>query len=80
MPAVTVKLFAALQKFLPAGSTGRQAVLEIDEGATAGSVLESLGVGRGNAHLVMVNGEQKDWDAPLADGDSMTVFPPVSGG
>ena len=80
MPEVTVKLFAALQKFLPAGTKGRQAVLQIDDGATAGTVLESLGIARGSTHLVMVNGEQKDWDAPLSDGDAMTVFPPVSGG
>ena len=80
MPQVTVKLFATLQKFLPPGTTGRQAVVEFDEGATAGDVLQRLQVPRASAHLIMVNGEHASWEHPVADGDALTVFPPVAGG
>jgi len=29
---------------------------------------------------VAINDEMADWDAPLADGDSVLLFPPVAGG
>lgn len=77
---VTIKLFATLQKFLPPGARGRQAQVEVAAGATVGDVLAGLGVPRSSAHLIMVNGEHRAWEAPLADGDSVTVFPPVTGG
>lgn len=80
MPHVTVKLFALLQKYLPEGTRGRQAILPVPEGATVGEVLGGLGIERGSIHLVMVNGEQRGWETPLQDGDAVTVFPPVAGG
>ena len=77
---ITVKLFASLGKYLPPGSQGRTATLTVADGATVGSVLAALGVPQAAAHLIMVNGAHRTWDTPLADGDTLTVFPPVAGG
>ncbi len=60
--------------------------LEIDEGRTAGEVVrELLGECPGlqelkNPLLIAVNQEYADDDRPLSGGDTLAVFPPVSGG
>jgi len=77
---VTVKLFASLQQFLPAGSTSRQVKLDVTEGSNVGHVLTGLGVPKQNAHLIMINGQQAGWDDVLNEGDTLSVFPPVAGG
>jgi molybdopterin converting factor small subunit len=78
MPNVNVKLFAMLQKYLPAGK--RQAKVEVAEGATVAEALARLGVPAGSVHLIRVNGEQAEPGTVLHDGDSVSVFPPVAGG
>lgn len=80
MPNITLKLFASLQQYLPAGTTGRRTPHEVPEGATAGTVLHALGVPRESAHLIIVNGVQAEWDSPLCEGDTLSAFPPVAGG
>ena len=75
---VNVKLMAVLRSKLPPGGT---AALELEAGATVASLLERLGIGSGHVHLVMVNGAMEpDRQRLLADGDELTVFPPVAGG
>jgi molybdopterin converting factor small subunit len=74
---VHVKLMGALRNKLPGGA----AALEVDPGATVADVLDKAGVGGGHVHLVMVNGDMEmDRQRPVADGDELTVFPPVAGG
>jgi sulfur-carrier protein len=80
VPTVTVKLFATLQKFLPAGTKGRQAAIEIGEGTTVADLLRQLAIPHTSAHAIMVNGEHREPDATLSEGDSVTIFPPVAGG
>jgi molybdopterin converting factor small subunit len=80
MPRITLKLFASLQQYLPVGTRGRQAQVDVAVGETAGSVLERLGVPRDLAHLLLVNGQHRDWDTPVTEGDTLSVFPPVAGG
>jgi molybdopterin converting factor small subunit len=78
---VRVKLMAALRGKLPPGAQGGVAVLELEPGATVAAALERLGVPAGHVHLVMVNGRQEpDRTRALADGDELTVFPPMAGG
>lgn len=77
---VTVKLFASLGKYLPEGTKGRQAELTLAEGATVGDALTSLGVPREAAPVIMVNGASHSWETPLVGDETITVFPPVTGG
>ena len=74
---IRVKLMGTLRNKLPSGATA----LEVDAGTTVAAVLGRLGIDGGHVHLVMVNGEMEtERQRPLADGDELTVFPPVAGG
>lgn len=64
----------------------REALVELDDGATAGDLLSRLaadyeGFAEGVASVrVAVNNEYVDSDAPLSDNDEVAIIPPVSGG
>lgn len=78
---IRVKLMGALRSKLPPGSQGGTALLELESGATVAVALEKLGLAGGHVHLVLVNAAMEmDRSRPLADGDELTVFPPVAGG
>ena len=58
--------------------------INISDGATIGSLLAELGVAEELCHLVLVNGvfvppTQRKTTA-IAEGDVVSVWPPVSGG
>lgn len=84
MPMITVKLFASLTRYLPAGAVDNQAQLDLPEGETVGGVIRRLGLPREHCHLVLVNGGyippgERD-TAVLASGDALAMWPPVAGG
>ena len=78
---IEVKLFANLRKLLPPGSSGSKAKITLEEGATIATLIHYLHIPVELAQMVLVNGEQtREFDRPLADGDSVRIFPPVAGG
>jgi molybdopterin converting factor small subunit len=78
---VEVKLFANLRKLLPPGSSGGKTKLMLENGATLATVIQNLNIPVEMAQMVLVNGEQtREFDRPLADGDAVSIFPPVAGG
>lgn len=77
---IQVKLFATLRKYLPAEAVNKTAVLHLEEGQTVADALARLGVPASEAHLILVNGQNRAPDHPLAPGDVVSVFPPVAGG
>ena len=78
---VRVRLMASLRSKLPPGSQNGVADVSISEIGTVEDVLRQLGIAADHVHLVMVNGEsQPDQRRMLAEGDELTIFPPVAGG
>jgi sulfur-carrier protein len=78
---VRLKLFATLRKKLPPGSKAGQASLTLADGTTILDVIHQLDIPEDLAQMVLVNGEQtREFDQVLADGDSLSIFPPVAGG
>ena len=76
---IRVKLMGALRSKLP--DTHGSTQLELGSEVTVNSALEMLELSASRVHLVMVNGEMEhDRARPLADGDELTLFPPVAGG
>lgn len=78
---IEVKLFANLRKKLPPGSSGGKATLTLADGATLTTIINQLSIPMELAQMVLVNGEQtREFDRPLSEGDTVSIFPPVAGG
>ena len=82
---VTLKLYATLTDYLPAGARRENLVhREVDDSATIASLIEPLGIPARLVHLVLVNGVY----VPPADrasrtfheGDVLAIWPPIAGG
>jgi sulfur carrier protein ThiS len=81
---ITLKLYASLGQYLPAGAVKNEAGLDVADGTTAADVLRAYNVPEGMCHLVLINGSfvppgARD-TAALQDGDALAVWPPVAGG
>ncbi len=81
---VTVKLFALLGTYLPPGAADNQAAVEVADGATPETVMDSLNLPREYCHLVLVNGyyvePSKRESLALSENDVLAIWPPVAGG
>lgn len=82
--SVTLKLYASLGVYLPAGHARNAADVAVAEGTTIDTLLDSHDVPREARHLVLLNGV---FQAPgtrgaviLKPGDAVAVWPPVAGG
>jgi molybdopterin synthase catalytic subunit len=74
---VRVRLFAGLRE--QAGTGARE--LELPDGARAGDVWPTLGLGeQPGGFALAVNRRYVSEDEPLSDGDEVALIPPVSGG
>lgn len=81
---VTLKLYASLGAFLPAGASRNEVRLEIADGTTIAELLDAHAVPRESCHLVLLNGVFQPpaarAGARLKAGDALAVWPPVAGG
>ena len=81
---VTLKLFASLSSFLPAGARRNKVDLDVEEGVTILNLLDSHHVPREHCHLVMLNGvyhpPETRGEVTMKQGDVLAVWPPVAGG
>jgi molybdopterin converting factor small subunit len=78
---VRVRLMGVLRGKLPQGTAGGVAEVELESGGSIAAALEKLDIATGGVHLVMVNGQMEtDMRRSLAEGDEVSVFPPVAGG
>lgn len=81
---ITLKLFAGLGQFLPAGARANAVQAEVPETASAHQVLEQFNVPLEKVHLVLLNGVYLDAHARnesmIKADDVLAVWPPVAGG
>lgn len=54
--------------------------VESRAGLTVRDVLAEAGIDPRHVFVVMLNNARADLDTPLADGDRLSLFPPVAGG
>lgn len=81
---ITVKLFASLASYLPAGTTGNEAQMDVEDGLTLGALLARLRLPGEHCHLVLVNGAyvapRHRSEVVLHPDDEIAVWPQVAGG
>ena len=81
---ITVKLFASLARYLPAGADGNETQMDVEDAFTLGALLLRLRVPGERCHLVLVNGAyvapRDRSGAILHAGDEIAVWPQVAGG
>lgn len=77
---VEVRLFATLERFLPAESRGGAAVVDVPEGSTAADVACRLGIPAGLERVLLINGHEAEPEQRLSAGDALDLYPPLAGG
>lgn len=81
---LTVKLYATLGDYLPAGSRNNRAEVEVAAGCTVAEALAPFALPARLTHLVLVNGvfvpEAVRAATALSEGDTLAVWPPIAGG
>ena len=81
---ITVKTGGLLYEYLPPERTANRATLEVEEAATPRQIMQDLGFPADGSYLVIVNGElvpvEQRGKLHLAEGDQMSINPPLKGG
>ena len=82
---VTLKLYATLSDYLPDEARKTNALeLELDTGTTAAQVIENQNLPRKLCHLVLIDGifvpPAARAKRPLAEGETLAIWPPIAGG
>jgi molybdopterin converting factor small subunit len=82
---IHVRLFANLRDRFPSDARGQQDV-DLEDGASLADLIEHLEIPDPQCQMVLVDGEQVPRKATgrderiLQDGETVSIFPPVSGG
>ncbi|MDE0095601.1 MAG: MoaD/ThiS family protein [Gammaproteobacteria bacterium] len=80
---VELKLFATLMPYLPPGAKKNAVTVEVEPGCTMNQLISRYRVPREEVHLVLLNGHfvnENGRGAPLREGDTLAIWPPVAGG
>ena len=81
---ITVKTAGTLGRFLPPGRQGNLADIEVAADATPMDVVRQLGMPEDGSYLIILNGATvPKAERPthrLADGDKLSIMPPLKGG
>jgi molybdopterin converting factor small subunit len=72
---VKVKLFTTLRE-----GRGKELMVELEEGDTPQKVIDILNIKKEDVAILLINGRSAEFDAKLAEGDVLSLFPPVGGG
>ena len=81
---ITLKLYASLMPYLPETDQRHSVDIQINDNDSPYQVIDSLGIPREMAHLVVVNGifvcgEERD-SRQFQEGDVLAIWPEVAGG
>ena len=78
---VEVRLFATLREYLPPGSDGASAQIDMPSGSSIADVLKKLGIPSGAAFLTLVDDRHEpSKKRKLHEGSVLSVWPPIAGG
>ena len=73
---IQIKLFATLQKFMPASAEN----YAIEQGISIRTLLQELDIPENEAKLIFIDGLKAELTTVLKGGERIGIFPPVGGG
>jgi sulfur carrier protein ThiS len=77
---VQVKLYGLLRRYHPGPNPGAPLDIELPEGASVADAATTLNLPENWLHAAALNGVACEFDAPLREGDRVSLFPPAAGG
>lgn len=81
---LTIKLYATLSDYLPAGSKNNRTEVDVAPGASVQDVLQPFALPPRLTHLVLINGvfipPEARATTGMQEGDVLAVWPPIAGG
>lgn len=77
---VQVQLFASMKEFLPGNGDYSSCQVTLEEGARVEELLEKLAIPEDLPKIVLIDGLTARSDKPLKEGDTVHIFPPITGG
>jgi len=77
---IELRVFGDLRRYVEGMAIGESLSLRLDEGSTVKDILSRLGISKGDAKIILVNGRAKKVDDRLDDGDRLAIFPAIAGG
>jgi molybdopterin converting factor small subunit len=77
---VTIVCFGAMRDYLPPTTAGNRVEVSVDDGSTAGEVIDVFGAPRALVYSVLVDGVRATLDAEVPPGAEITLMPPFAGG
>ena len=80
MNEVEVRLYASLRKYHSDPGSREALVMELDNKAKLGNLLDKLKIPREEVGVLMVNGKWEKESYLLQDGDRIGIFPLIGGG
>lgn len=72
---VNVKLYASFRI-----RWGKEMVMECHTGARIADIVATIGIPANESYIIVLNGTHASLDAPLHDGDVLSLFPLIGGG
>ena len=77
---VEVRVFAGLERYIPGARFGEPIYVVLSPVATGWDVIKELNIPEEQIFSFLINGVQKKLDDAMAEGDRISIFPPVGGG
>ena len=74
---IFVTLYGDLKRYAPGDQP--HFTLNLDSGAALKDIHKMLAIPEGQ-HVSLINGRRSSPDAPVADGDTLVLLPPIAGG
>jgi sulfur carrier protein ThiS len=81
---INIEFYASLMQYLPPGKSRFRREVSVADGLRLGKLIEQYHIPAQMAHIVLVNGhfvnvDQRE-ERELAEGDVVSIWPPVAGG
>jgi len=81
---INIEFYASLMQYLPPGKSRHRREIRVDEGLCVSGLIEQFHIPEKMAHIVLLNGRFVNADKragqALAEGDVVSIWPPVAGG